>query len=284
MPAAANALATHRLTPEQVARYRTDGYLTGLPRVFSDAELPSLRAGYDTLAALLGPDENPRDIREWHEHSRWLYDLCVDPRILDLVEGLLGPDFFFWASNFFCKPPRSTGTVGWHQDAYYWDLKPHNTVTVWIAFTDVDPANGAMQVIPRSQHGGILQHTNHADANSVLHLQLENGRFNVSDAVSLCLKAGEISIHDDNLIHGSPANPSDRWRIGLTVRYSGTNVKYTGDWESRFRAYMARGVDAYRHNRMGEIPTARFGRPAERVGDRTSVRDLNEFTGARPTA
>ncbi|HTL53062.1 MAG TPA: phytanoyl-CoA dioxygenase family protein [Planctomycetota bacterium] len=271
----------YRLTDAQKAQYREQGYLIGLPQVFQPHELPGLRSGFDTLVKLLKPDEDPRDIREWHEHSRWLYDLCVDPRILDLVEGLLGPNFFFWASNFFAKPPRSTATVGWHQDAYYWDLKPHNTVTVWIAFTDVDEGNGAMQVIPASQRSGIIQHTNAADPNSVLHLQLEHGKFNVADAVSLNLNAGEISIHDDNLIHGSPANPSDRWRIGLTVRYSGTNVKYGGAWDSRFRSYMARGVDTFGHNRQGELPTQRFGRQPNKPEDRKETRDLTEFTGAR---
>lgn len=273
----------HCLSDAQVAFYREQGYLTGLPPVFQPEELPDLRAGFDTLCGLLQADEDPRAIREWHEHSRWLYDLCVDPRILDLVEGLLGPDFFFWASNFFAKSPRSRATVGWHQDAYYWNLKPHNTVTVWIAFTDVDAANGAMQVVPRSHRAGILQHAVQADPNSVLNLQLEHGVFNAADAVSLCLKAGQISIHDDNLIHGSPANLSDRWRIGLTVRYSGTNVKYTGAWDSRFRSYMARGVDRYGHNRQGAIPAARFGRPTVRPTDLSQVRDLTEFAGARPT-
>lgn len=278
---ASASTAAYTLTPEQVSHYREQGYIIGLPRVFEPQELPGLRAGYDALVKLLKPEEDTRDIREWHEHSRWLYDLCVDPRILDLVEGILGPDIFFWGSNFFAKPPRSTATVGWHQDAYYWDLKPHNTVTVWIAFTDVDEANGAMQVIPASHRSGIIQHTNSADPNSVLHLQLEHGRFNVADAVSLKLHAGEISIHDDNLIHGSPANLSNRWRIGLTIRYSGTNVKFTGAWDSRFRSYLVRGTDTFQHNRQGEIPTAPFGRPEDRVPDRKVARDLVEFQGAR---
>ena len=42
---------------------------------------------------------------------------------------MLGPDFFLWASNFFIKDPRSTSTVGWHQDSYYWPMAPHNSVT-----------------------------------------------------------------------------------------------------------------------------------------------------------
>ena len=38
--------------------------------------------------------------------------------------------------------------VGWHQDAYYWPMTPHNSVTVWLAYTDVDEENGAMQIVP----------------------------------------------------------------------------------------------------------------------------------------
>jgi hypothetical protein len=39
---------------------------------------------------------------------------------LNLVEDILGPNFYAWASSFFIKEPHSTSTVGWRQEAYYW--------------------------------------------------------------------------------------------------------------------------------------------------------------------
>jgi hypothetical protein len=94
----------------------------------------------------------------------------------------------------------------------------------------------------------------------VLTLELESGQFREDTAVSLCLKAGEISIHDDKIVHGSPANPSSRRRAGLTIRYSTTQVKCDLSVNPHFRSYLCRGVDTYRHNPVGVVPTQKFGR------------------------
>ena len=129
------------LTADQIAFYHQNGYLLGLPAIYTPAEMQQINAELPNLLALLRPGEGPKDIREWHETSRWLFDLCMHPPILDAVESLIGPDFYLWASNFFIKEPRTTDVVGWHQDAYYWPLAPHNTVTVWLAFLDSTPEN-----------------------------------------------------------------------------------------------------------------------------------------------
>lgn len=249
------------LTDEQKRFFDVNGYLIGLPPIFSAAEMIEHNAALDELATLLEPGETPRDIREWHETSRWLYDICVHPRILDFVEGILGPDFFMWGSNFFIKQPHTTETVGWHQDAYYWPQAPYNSVTVWLAFTDVDAGNGAMKIVPRSHKSGVLQHKRSTETDSVITLELESGSFREDTAVSLELKAGQVSMHDDRAVHGSPANHSDRPRAGLTIRYSGTNVKNDLSINPNFKAYLVRGVDRYEHNPRGVVPTNRFGRP-----------------------
>ena len=48
-----------------------------------------------------------------------------------------------------------------------------------------------------------------------------------SVAVDIELRAGDISIHNPKIIHGSNANTSDRWRVGLTLRYIPTTTKVT---------------------------------------------------------
>jgi non-haem Fe2+, alpha-ketoglutarate-dependent halogenase len=259
----ASAPSRHRLSEEQKKFYRENGYLLGLPPIYTREEMAKLNAELPNLLALLEPGESTKDIREWHETSTYLYEICMNPKILDLVEGVLGPNFFMWASNFFIKEPRSLSTVGWHQDAYYWPMTPHNSVTVWLAFDDVGPDNGGMKLLPGSHRGGIIKHRRSTQTSSVLTLELEDGTdFNADNAVQWVLKAGECSLHDDRAIHGSPANPSDRRRAGLTIRYSGTNVKNDLSVNPHFKAYLCRGVDEYRHNPVGTLPTQRYGRPA----------------------
>lgn len=255
-----NTAARHRLTEDQKKFYKENGYLIGLPTLYSSDQLKELNAGYQELIKLLRPGEDDKEIREWHESSRFLFDICTNPQILDYVEDLLGPNFYLWASNFFSKAPRNPSKVGWHQDAYYWPLSPLNSVTAWIAFTDSDEENGAMKVIPGSHLGGLIKHKRASKDESVLTLVLERGTFREDQAVSLVLKAGQISFHDDRMIHGSPPNPSDRWRIGFTIRYSGTNVKCDLSVNPHFKSYLMRGVDEYKLNPVGTIPTVPYAR------------------------
>ena len=249
------------LTPEQKRFYSDNGYLIGLAPIYTSEELRPLTEELPLLLSLLRPGETPKDIREWHETSRWLFDICMNPKIHDLVEGILGPDFYLWASSFFVKEPYSKEIVGWHQDAYYWPMTPHNSVTVWLTLSDVDEQNGAMKIVPGSHKSGIIKHRRSTVTDSILTLELEKGSFREDTAVSMCLKAGEVSLHDDAAVHGSPANPSHRRRVGLTMRFSGTNVKNDLKVNPNFKTYLCRGVDRFKLNPVGMAPTERFARP-----------------------
>jgi len=252
-------MPNHRLSDAQKLFFEENGYLTGLPPVFNSNQIREMNAGLQELLKLLRPGEDAKEIREWHESSRFLYDLCMNETILDYVEDLLGP-FYLWASNFFIKEPHSESTVGWHQDAYYWPLEPHESLTVWMAFDDTDAENAAMQIIPGSHRTGLLKHGRSQATDSVLTLECEKGQFREDSAVSLNLKAGQISIHHDNVVHGSPANHSSRRRAGLTARFSRTKVKCDLSVNPHFKTYLCRGVDAYRHNPVGTAPTQMYGR------------------------
>jgi len=249
-----------RLTEEQQKFYHANGYMIGLPPVLSPQQVLELNDGLDELMKLLRQGEDSKEIREWHESSRFLYDICTNDMILDHVEDVLGPDFYLWGSNFFIKPPRSSSTVGWHQDTYYWPLEPKISATVWLALEDVNEENAAMRVIPGSHKVGLLKHSRSSDTDSVLTLECEGGQFREDLAVSLNVKAGAFSMHDDKLVHGSPANSSERRRAGLTIRYSSTIVKCDLSVNPYFKTYLCRGVDTYKHNPVGVVPTQKFGR------------------------
>lgn len=65
-------------------------------------------------------------------------------------EGILSPDFYLWASDFFAKEPHTHPTVGWRQDANYWPMTPHNSVTVWLAFRY--PGTGVKNALTVNPH------------------------------------------------------------------------------------------------------------------------------------
>ena len=262
--------SSFRLSESQRKFYHEHGYLLGLPPVFTREAMAHINAELPNLLAFLKPGESTNEMREWHHASTYLYEIVMNPRILDLVEGILGLNFYVWGSHFFIKSPHSTGTVPWHQDAYYWPLSPFNTVTVWVAFDDVDEGNGGMKLIPGSHLGGLIRHRTKNDADSIIQLELEQGTFDVDSAVQFRLKAGEISMHNDKAIHGSQANPSARRRAGLTIRYSGTNVKADLKVSPDFVAHLCRGTDTYGHTPYAPAPTTRYGRKDYRRIDRVA--------------
>jgi non-heme Fe2+,alpha-ketoglutarate-dependent halogenase len=247
-----------RLTKEQVSRFRAEGILFPLP-VYSPHDMVRLNTELTNILDLLQPGETTKEIREWHETSNYLLDICLNPVILDYVEAILGPNFYLWASNFFIKERHTGNTVAWHQDSYYWPLKPVESLTVWLAFDDVDQENGAMRVIPGSHHAGRIAHHREAGTDSVLSLAATLGDFKEAEATAVNLASGEASIHDDKLLHSSPANPSPRRRAGFTIRYSPSHVVCDLSVNPHFRVYPARGITPASLPR-GPIPTHRYDR------------------------
>jgi len=243
-----------RLTPEQVHQFRELGYLKGF-RVFTTEEAAGFERKFDELSSRLPEGTNVNFVNWWHKKNRFLYDVCTTPVLLDHVEDLLGPDFFLWGSQFFAKEAGEERIVPWHQDAQYWPLAPQNAVTVFIAFTDCLPENACMRVVPGTHRRGVLRHHTSPDPRYVLPHELDEGTFDPADAVDLDLRAGEISLHHDGLVHGSAANYSNRRRIGFTMRFSSTDVKCDLSVWPTFEAYLARGTDRYHHNPAGTPPT-----------------------------
>ncbi len=153
---------------------------------------------------------------------------------------------------------------------------------MWLAFTDTTIANAAMRVVPGTHKAGLLVHRRHdpGASASVLNLELEQGTFREDSAVALELPAGCASLHDDGIVHGSPANTSDCPRIGLTMRYSAACVTCDPAANPHFKTYLCRGVDTYRHNRAGPLPTVRYARTDFTTSPLATRKDGG--AGARP--
>jgi len=233
--------------------YHHQGYLEGF-QIFQEDQCPQLLALYKRLRKLLPSGMSTQKMDWWHATDRELCELCKHPKILDYVEAILGADFYLWGSQFFSKEPGDGKTTPWHQDAFYWPLSSHKAVTVWLAFADSDEENGAMMVVPQSHRAGPMKYRKSKLESDVLDMVLEHGEFRESDGIPLILKAGQISLHDDAIIHGSLPNRSQRLRCGLTMRYSAGEVRCDLSVWPFFKAFWARGVDRWAHNPVGTVP------------------------------
>ena len=242
-----------RLTNEEKERYLKDGYLTGLP-VFDVEAKDDLNDLFVSLSSRLSSDIDINQTNMWHKASLKFYNLCRTPAILDYVEDLLGPNFFLWGGQFFLKEPKDGSVVPWHQDAQYWPLFPANAVTVWLALYDTNEENGAMRVVKGSHIQGAFKHHTNKAQNLVLDQEVSYDQIKQDDIISLNLKAGEISLHNDALLHGSEPNISSKRRCGLTMRFSPVNVKADLSIWPHFEGQLVRGVDDYKLNPIAPIP------------------------------
>jgi len=221
------------LTSEQIAAFNRDGYLKGI-RIFSDQEMGGIRNYFDELLRqTLAAGGDSYSISTAHLRHGRVYDLLTEPRIVALVKDLLGENVIGWGSHFFCKLPGDGKQVSWHQDSSYWPLSPSKTVTAWLAIDDADVENACMRFIPGSHHLGHLTYTlSENDEANVLNQTVE-GAEALGRPVDVELKAGQISIHSDLLLHGSEMNQSARRRCGLTLRYCPTSVRAELGWNAK---------------------------------------------------
>jgi non-heme Fe2+,alpha-ketoglutarate-dependent halogenase len=221
------------LTKEQVTAFNRDGYLKGI-RIFSPAEIAAIRAYFDDLLAqTIAAGGDSYSISTAHLRYGRVYDLLTDRRIVAIIRDLVGEDAIAWGSHFFCKMPGDGKRVAWHQDSSYWPLTPTKAVTVWLAIDDADVENACMRYIPGSHHLGHLTYTlRENDAANVLDQTVPNAE-TLGDPVNVELRAGEISLHSDLLLHGSEANESTRRRCGLTLRYCPAEVRAGLGWNAK---------------------------------------------------
>lgn len=221
------------LTREQISAFNRDGYLAGI-RIFDDDEIFGIRQYFDELLAkTIAAGGDSYSISTAHLRYGRVYDVLTDPRIVGRIKDLLGEDVIAWGSHFFCKMPGDGKRVSWHQDSSYWPLTPSMAVTAWLAIDDATMENACMRYIPGSHHLGHLTYTlSENDESNVLN-QTVAGAENLGDPVNVELKAGEISIHSDLLLHGSEANQSAKRRCGLTLRYCPAVVRAGLGWNAK---------------------------------------------------
>ena len=240
------------LSPTQLEHYHHHGYVTPDYRLPSEV-LEDIRAAHQRLVSRY--PEYSDYCSALLAFDTWYLTVARRPEILDMVGQVLGDDFALWNCSFFAKPARVGSRTPWHQDGEYWPIRPLATCTVWIAVDASTKDNGCLRVIPGSHRAQRLaQHRENNAQGLSLNLELEASEFDVSQAHDIVLEAGQISLHDVYLFHGSEPNLSDHPRRGMTLRYMPTSSVYCHDQPTRFRRegvlqmsertiYLMRGID-----------------------------------------
>ena len=171
-----------------------------------------------------------------------VFDMITTPRLLDLVECLIGPEI---TSNPIqhvrLKPPAPTlrqaedrahiMATDWHQDraVAHADGDQTKMITVWLAISDATVDNGCLQAIP-----GKPQMYPHCPKRQTA---IADGFLDLEKAQPLPVKAGGAVIFHPLTPHASLDNRSDQFRWSFDIRY---NVTGQPTGRGQFPEFVAR--------------------------------------------
>ncbi len=246
------------LTPKQVDHFKCNGFLSPMS-LLKDAERQECLSGLARLEAHLGMKVNETDDLKWRTMPYitmpWALKVATDPRLLDMIEDLLGPDLLLYTGTFFIKEANTETWADWHQDSAYHGYDPIEQVNAWIALTNATEESGCMQVLPYEGGPRLMHHKAHVVENSVNRAgqrivdPIDDGK-----AVAMPLKAGECSFHHGLCPHRSGPNRASYRRIGLAFNYIPAYVKPTGSFAMSMM--LVRGEDRWNHFGKVRRPTA----------------------------
>ena len=248
------------LTPEQIEQFNTEGYVTPV-RIMDASEAETLRSKLEATEAARGGKLAPTERSKAHILFKWLDDLIRDPRVLDPIEQLIGPNILCWNTLFWIKEARSPSFVSWHQDTKYWGLSSERVITAWLALSPASLDAGCMRVMPRTHIGDVLPHDDqyHQDNLLTRGQQITEG-VDDAEAIYMPLQVGEMSLHNYRLAHASGPNNTDDRRIGVSMHFMPTETgQIVGNWDS---AALVRGEDTFGNFTHTPIPAADFDEEA----------------------
>jgi non-heme Fe2+,alpha-ketoglutarate-dependent halogenase len=240
------------LTPSQIEHFHQYGYVAPI-RVMPVEQALLLRTRLEDFERSQGGPLKGALRHKTHLLFAWLGDLVRQEKVLDAVEDLYGENLLCWSTNFFIKEGNDPAYVSWHQDSTYWGLSKPDVVTAWVALSESNKSNGAMEVIPGTHTLDQIPHRDtFAKHNALTRGQEIAVEVDQSKAVAIELQPGEMSLHHVRIIHGSPPNSSSTRRIGFAIRYIPTEVRQLEGDDS---ATLVRGVDTFQTFRHEPRPT-----------------------------
>lgn len=218
--------ASTNVQPNLAAAYAREGYV--IVRNVIDQDLVRETDAFVDWLLKKHPDTRPEALHSYLMRDEpFLLRLVSDDRLLDLAAHFIGPNIALYGAHFICKPPGDGKLVAWHQDGSYWPLEPMEVTTLWLAVTESTPENGCMRVIPGTQHMNLQAMNDQHRIEGALLSGMDQALADETRAVDMVLQPGDVSVHNPNIIHGSNANHSNRWRRGLTIRYIPTTTRVT---------------------------------------------------------
>lgn len=155
-----------------------------------------------------------------HKRSEPMLAAMSDPRIVDVLRALIGPDVKSMQSMLFVKHAGKPGQP-WHQDEFFIPTRDRSLTGCWIALDDATVDNGCLWVHPGSHRPGVLYPMAECRDERFDHNDEAHGfPFEREGGVAVEMRAGSALFFNGYLLHRSLPNvTADGFRRALVYHY-----------------------------------------------------------------
>ncbi|MBG9378654.1 phytanoyl-CoA dioxygenase family protein [Panacibacter sp. DH6] len=237
----------HVLNDAEVKAFHKDGFVI-VKNFFNKEEIDKLYgiATGDSVVKQNAVDLNDQTGRKtkltlWFTPGNDVYSMLLrSERMVHSVAKLLDSDapVCHFHTKLMQKEPKVGGAWEWHQDYGYWYknqfLFPDQLVSVMIALTEANKANGCLQVIKGTHKLGRVNH-GFAGEQVGADMTMVNNALQTMEHVYVELEPGDALFFHSNILHRSEANLSDRPRWSLISCYNSLSNPAYNDESTSWR-------------------------------------------------
>ena len=229
---------TYRVTPAEKEHFETKGYVH-LEGLLTEDEVAAIEETYDRFLRreidVPGKDycdmagdygREPEDysiinvMLPRRYHPEW-QDNIFEQRAASVAAQLCGDGMAIDYDQLLAKQPYKDDAVfAWHQDMAYWpDTPDRRTATLWLAIDDSTVENGCMRFVPDTINEPSLrphqpQFGDRGESHA-LGTELLPG----DDVVTVPIKRGSVTVHNETVMHGSGGNTTSGFRRAYILAF-----------------------------------------------------------------
>ena len=139
----------------------------------------------------------------------------------------------FLFDQYFAKPPHSEAKTVWHNDRSGWPVTGTMIPSFWMPLTPIVKAN-CLEVIAGTQHQDVMYWNSTANSRQMIK---RPDTVNVPDGESVRnnpdytflswdMDPGDVLLVHPWVLHYSSGNPTDDWRIAISIRPLGDDIRW----------------------------------------------------------
>jgi phytanoyl-CoA hydroxylase len=238
------------LSEDQIKTFRQDGYLV-LRNWVSPATCEAMLAVTQAhLSLALAPVEYEADVgypgaphsldavggktirrlRGAYQRHPCFQQWAQDTNLVARLTQLFGDQICLSLAHHNCimtKHPQFGTATGWHRDIRYWSFTRPDLISVWLALSEENEANGGLKIIPGSHRMNIAPAQ--LDALDFLRTDVPENQPLVAQGMPLVLHQGDVVFFHSGLFHAAGRNLSSQMKSSVVFVYHGkTNQPVPG--------------------------------------------------------